>query len=180
MRILTYRSFFTILLFFAVYCQENGSDKKVQKFGAEITLTNPLTLAVVYDSPEKYEGQEILLTGKISQVCQTRGCWMKLSDGERELIVRFKDYAFFVPKDAAASTVTIQGIFTTRADMHVQEESMAQEKGEAMGHHPEKHEEKAMKHAEEKTGIKPVRADTEMPYSFEASAVEIYPAETGI
>ncbi|MBT8271127.1 MAG: DUF4920 domain-containing protein, partial [Bacteroidia bacterium] len=38
------------------------------------------------------------------------GCWMKLNLGEGEqVMVRFKDYGFFMPKDIAGKEVIING-----------------------------------------------------------------------
>jgi hypothetical protein len=47
---------------------------------------------------------------EVLEVCQAKGCWMRLAlpEGE-EVMVRFKDYGFFVPKDLAGSEVLIQG-----------------------------------------------------------------------
>jgi hypothetical protein len=48
--------------------------------------------------------------GEIKEVCQAKGCWMTLDMGDGELLrVKFKDYAFFVPKDAAGKTAIVQG-----------------------------------------------------------------------
>ena len=47
----------------------------------------------------------------IVSVCQVKGCWMdvKLSD-ETSMKVMFKDYAFFVPKDAAGKEAVMEGV----------------------------------------------------------------------
>ena len=49
-------------------------------------------------------------TATVSEVCQAKGCWMKLQlqDGG-EAMVRFKDYGFFVPKDIAGKQVVVSG-----------------------------------------------------------------------
>lgn len=53
---------------------------------------------------------QVKLSGTIEDVCQKKGCWMNVSLGEgKSMRVRFKDYAFFVPKDAAGKTVFIEG-----------------------------------------------------------------------
>ncbi len=51
----------------------------------------------------------VKLEGDINSVCQKKGCWMRVAAGEEELMVRFKDYGFFVPKDAAGKETIIQG-----------------------------------------------------------------------
>ncbi len=46
----------------------------------------------------------------VTDVCQSKGCWMKLQleDGE-ETMVRFKDYGFFVPKNIVGKEVVVNG-----------------------------------------------------------------------
>jgi len=46
----------------------------------------------------------------VNKVCQAKGCWMILDLGnEDEVMVKFKDYGFFVPKDIAGKEVIING-----------------------------------------------------------------------
>ncbi len=53
----------------------------------------------------------VKLTGTIAEVCQKKGCWMNMNIGNNQSMkVTFKDYSFFVPKDAANKTVTIEGV----------------------------------------------------------------------
>ena len=58
------------------------------------------------------EGEELPATvrGTVSGVCQAKGCWMTITqaDGE-EMMVKFKDYGFFVPKDITGREVIMHG-----------------------------------------------------------------------
>ena len=50
------------------------------------------------------------MIAKVTNVCQAKGCWMTLNlDDESEVMVKFKDYAFFVPKDIKGKDVIING-----------------------------------------------------------------------
>ena len=51
----------------------------------------------------------VIVEGTIVDVCQTKGCWMRVSDGDQELFVRFQDYGFFVPMNAAGHDVVMHG-----------------------------------------------------------------------
>lgn len=64
----------------------------------------------VYKSLNVADTTTTQLTGKIVEVCQAKGCWMKvdLTNGE-QVFVKFKDYGFFVPLDAAESNVVMKG-----------------------------------------------------------------------
>ena len=41
------------------------------------------------------------LRGKILSTCPMKGCWMRMSVEQDTILVRFKDYGFFVPKSGA-------------------------------------------------------------------------------
>lgn len=48
--------------------------------------------------------------GEVESVCQMKGCWMRLQlPGDETVMVRFKDYGFFVPKDIAGKRVLVEG-----------------------------------------------------------------------
>jgi len=50
------------------------------------------------------------LEAKVTDVCQMKGCWMKLDIGnEKEIMVNFKDYSFFVPKNIIGKKVVVSG-----------------------------------------------------------------------
>ncbi|WP_452221144.1 DUF4920 domain-containing protein [Lacinutrix salivirga] len=50
------------------------------------------------------------MIAKVEEVCQAKGCWMKvdLGDGEQAM-VKFKDYGFFMPKNIAGKQVILNG-----------------------------------------------------------------------
>ena len=54
---------------------------------------------------------ETKFVGTVVDVCKSKGCWMKLNlNNEEEVMVKFKDYGFFVPKDIEGREVIVNGI----------------------------------------------------------------------
>jgi hypothetical protein len=54
---------------------------------------------------------QVKLSATVDAVCQKKGCWMDLKSGDSSTLrVTFKDYGFFVPKDAAGKQAVVQGI----------------------------------------------------------------------
>ena len=48
--------------------------------------------------------------GTITDVCAKKGCWMRVqNDAGEEMFVRFQDYSFFVPRNAAGHRVVMHG-----------------------------------------------------------------------
>lgn len=47
---------------------------------------------------------------EVASVCKSKGCWMNLKlEDDKEAAVKFKDYAFFVPKDIEEKEVVVNG-----------------------------------------------------------------------
>ena len=58
------------------------------------------------------EGKDSLFTtvkGNITAACQAKGCWMNMDVDGNEILVKFKDYGFFVPKNSANHEAIISG-----------------------------------------------------------------------
>lgn len=57
---------------------------------------------------------KVKVEGTIVEVCAAKGCWMKVrGDDGAEVLVRFKDYGFFVPRNAAGRKVWATGTAET-------------------------------------------------------------------
>jgi hypothetical protein len=80
-------------------------------FGDSITTENKLAFADMINQLNQNGNASGKIEGTVTEVCQKKGCWMKVATDNGDTIrVSFKDYAFFVPKDAAGRTVIIDGI----------------------------------------------------------------------
>lgn len=79
-------------------------------FGGDLTESEVVGLSDAL--ADLGEGEiAIKTTGSIEKVCQSKGCWMVINDGQaKEVRVTFKDYGFFVPKNAMGNTATVEGI----------------------------------------------------------------------
>lgn len=87
--------------------EENGP----QYFGAKITEEGAIPSTELMAKMEGKDSLNIKVSGKIEDVCQKKGCWMNVAiDNDNSVFVKFKDYAFFVPKDATGKDVIIEGI----------------------------------------------------------------------
>ena len=81
-----------------------------ETFGAEIPETaEPVRLAELVASHEDYAGKSVVVETRVSQVCQTKGCFFIAKDGATTVRVSFKDYSFFVPTDISGRDVTLVG-----------------------------------------------------------------------
>lgn len=94
------------LLPFASCAQQNSGDYFGKSF--EVTALDKVDALKRIGAKDTISLQ---LQGTITEVCQAKGCWMKvdLAEGE-EVFVRFKDYGFFVPIDAAEKSTVLNGV----------------------------------------------------------------------
>ena len=81
-------------------------------FGAKITAEGVLSKSEMIETYKNLkEGDTAVVKFKteVLEVCQTKGCWMRLDLDEKEAMVRFKDYGFFMPKNIAEKEVIVNG-----------------------------------------------------------------------
>lgn len=82
-------------------------------FGDKIVADKALTKEEML---KKYKGLKagdtiaVKFKSKIKDVCQKKGCWMAMQlPNEKQTFVKFKDYAFFVPLNAADQEAIVSG-----------------------------------------------------------------------
>lgn len=104
-----------------------AQDKPTGHFGAAFTDAKAVTLKDVIENVDKFSGKTIKVEGEITDVCQAKGCWLVVTDGERAMRVKFKDYGFFVPKDASGKKVTLEGVVENKTISEMHAQHLAQE-----------------------------------------------------
>jgi hypothetical protein len=81
--------------------------------GAEIVANDAIAasrMAKHYDTMKAGDTIPSKMIAKVEEVCQAKGCWMKLDlENGEQVMVKFKDYGFFMPKDIAGQEVIING-----------------------------------------------------------------------
>lgn len=87
-----------------------SSSPSGEQFGEKITEEGAMNSADMLTAMKGKDSIEVKLSAKVNAVCQVKGCWMRLDMGNgEEMMVKFKDYAFFVPKDATGKTAVVDG-----------------------------------------------------------------------
>lgn len=104
------KHFLTILAVILSISVSNAQKPKGETFGEKISPKG----AVSYDQMlQKLRGKdsiEVKIVGVVDAVCQAKGCWMTITEPNKpEMMVKFKDYGFFVPKDISGRKVVMQG-----------------------------------------------------------------------
>ena len=123
---------FKFIICFAIIsisCKSQTEAKFVSEFnsyGTKITADKSFSkdeISKTYDNLKVGDTINVKFNSKINAVCQNKGCWMKVELADnKEVFVKFKDYAFFMPKDSKNKEVIVNG------KAFVSEESIADQK----------------------------------------------------
>lgn len=98
-----------ILTGFVIYAQEPAPAVKGVTYGEPITPDSAISINELPGKLQdnKYTGK---VSGKVVEVCQKKGCFMKIEKSNGELVmVKFKDYGFFMPFDIVGKEVVLDG-----------------------------------------------------------------------
>ena len=90
-------SYFILFILLASCSNQNT---ELQIFGnQEMTEEGKITTKELLQTLSTEDSAFVKVEAVINSICQKKGCWMYVDLGEEnEMLVRFKDYGFFVPK----------------------------------------------------------------------------------
>ena len=82
-----------VVLFNTSYSQNNEGF-----FGEKFSITELEEYVSVRENIYDKSDYNVKIEGEILSSCPMKGCWMKIRAEKDTILVRFKDYGFFVPK----------------------------------------------------------------------------------
>ena len=89
-------------LLFSISLLLNGqANKNFDTYGQSFDIAGINNYKVEKESLLNNPQHDTKLEGQILSTCPMKGCWMKMSVERDTILVRFKDYGFFVPKTGA-------------------------------------------------------------------------------
>ncbi|MCB0546370.1 MAG: DUF4920 domain-containing protein [Phaeodactylibacter sp.] len=89
-----------------------STELKGKTFGAAFSPDGSIDYSEMAKQMDGRDSVELKIQGTVQEVCQMKGCWMLVAsdDSNQEpVMVRFKDYGFFMPKDIAGRKVVMEG-----------------------------------------------------------------------
>ena len=89
---------FFVLVLISIYSQNDGTKFYGEKFSFDMKNV---------DVSLKPSLSRIKVKGEIISTCPMKGCWMNLLVSNDTVLVRFKDYGFFVPKQGLEGSSAI-------------------------------------------------------------------------
>jgi len=92
----TFLNLFFILSLISIYSQDN----QTKFYGEKFNLKN-------VDNLLELSSTKVKVKGEIISTCPMKGCWMNMLVSNDTVLVRFKDYGFFVPKQGIEGSLAI-------------------------------------------------------------------------
>ncbi|MDP6878341.1 MAG: DUF4920 domain-containing protein [Candidatus Marinimicrobia bacterium] len=114
-----------ISLFISIILMYAGCSKAIEKdidtanissenFGIEISdnVISPMT--ELFNNADSYLDKNVIIQGKIVDVCPMKGCWIEVKDfdSEKSIRVKVKDGEIVFPKNSKNKEVLVEGIFS--------------------------------------------------------------------
>ena len=109
---------FNILLTFLIaanvlYSQEELGEVALPIYGETFLpkkIYNEQDMLGKYKNLKVGDSVQITFSARPNAVCKAKGCWLQLRlDDQSQVLVKFKDYGFFVPTDLKNEEVVVNG-----------------------------------------------------------------------
>ena len=118
--------------------QEELDTHGIIKRGAELGDSPVISVSEVVGRIEELAGEIVTVEGEVGDVCRMKGCWMGLvtPDVPTGVRVTFKDYGFFVPRDARGLLARMEGTFQA-SELSKEEADHLENEGAKLSRNPD-------------------------------------------
>lgn len=96
-------------------------------YGDAMPLGRPLAIGEAIADADGWRARPGKFEGRITQVCQNKGCWLVLAEGDRYARV-FSGHKFFLPKDTTGNAV-VHGTLSERTVSEAFAKHLAEDSG---------------------------------------------------
>ena len=90
---------FFLATILVVFFNTSYSQNNEGFFGEKFSITELEEYVSVRENIYDKSDYNVKIEGEILSSCPMKGCWMKIRAEKDTILVRFKDYGFFVPKE---------------------------------------------------------------------------------
>lgn len=88
----------------------SGKANVGNSYGEKITADKAVSVNELPKALESGEKVDTKIIGKVTDVCPKKGCWITLETADKtKVMVKMKDYGFFVPVDMIGKTIVLEG-----------------------------------------------------------------------
>lgn len=105
-----------LALAFAALTASSAAAQSAKDYGKPLTLKATTPISAILKDPKAFAGKRVLVEGLVVEVCEERGCWIRISSDKEFESIRYKveDGVVTFPMDARGKTVLAEGIVTVK------------------------------------------------------------------
>jgi hypothetical protein len=122
-----------------------AAQSQAKDYGKALTLKEKTSISAIIKNPKAYDGKRVQVEGTIVEVCEERGCWIKIASDKPFESIRFKveDGVITFPLDAKGKLALAEGVVKlqtlTREQAIEQAKEMHKERGTMAKFDPSKY-----------------------------------------
>jgi hypothetical protein len=108
-----------------------ASDGK--SYGKPLTQKEATPVSAILENPDTYVGKTVRVKGLVTDVCESRGCWIKISGEKKGQTLTFKveDGVITFPMSAKGSAVVAEGVVSKRVLSEAQQKEACEKEAKA-------------------------------------------------
>lgn len=101
-------------------------------YGQPLALKAEAKVADILANPDAYAGQKVRVRGIVTEVCEERGCWIKIGADRKEILFKVEDGVISFPMSAKGSTVVAEGTVSKRVLSVEQQKALCDKEAKAL------------------------------------------------
>lgn len=103
-----------------------------KKYGQPLGLKEEVKVSEILANPDKYAGKKVRVKGLVTEVCEERGCWIKIGADKQEIMFKVDDGVMTFPMAAKGSAVIAEGTVSKRVLTVEQQKAMCEKEAKAL------------------------------------------------
>lgn len=104
----------------------------VKKYGQPLGLKDEVKVSDILAHPDQFAGKKVRVKGVVTDVCEERGCWIKIGADKQEIMFKVDDGVIAFPMAAKGGTVVAEGTVSKRVLSVEQQKAMCEKEAKAL------------------------------------------------
>jgi hypothetical protein len=109
--------------------------EEAKSYGKPLAVKEETLVSAILDSPDTFAGKTVRVKGLVTDVCESRGCWIQIS-GDRKgqkILFKVEDGVITFPMSAKGSQVVAEGIVSKKVLSVEQQKAACENEAKAHG-----------------------------------------------
>ncbi len=102
-------------------------------YGKPLAVKEVTPVSAILDNPDAYVGKTVRVKGLVTDVCESRGCWIQIS-GDRKgqkILFKVEDGVITFPMSAKGSQVVAEGVVSKKVTSVEQQKAACEKEAKA-------------------------------------------------